>query len=64
MSAAYAALAGELGIPYLDLYRALAEDGRWHPASRAGDGVHPPAEGYRLVAEKVGAWPAWRAWLD
>ena len=64
LSTSYAALADELGIPYLDLYRALAEDQHWQLASRAGDGVHPPAEGYRLVAAKVGAWPAWRAWLD
>ena len=64
LSAAYAALAHELGIPYLDLYGTLAEDERWQAASRAGDGVHPPAKGYRLVAAKVEAWTAWRAWLD
>ncbi|MFI4986285.1 MAG: GDSL-type esterase/lipase family protein [Alphaproteobacteria bacterium] len=64
LSDAYAALAGELGVPYLDLYRALSADERWQAPSRAGDGVHPPAAGYRLVAEKVGTWPAWRAWLD
>ena len=64
LSDAYGGLAAELGIPYLDLYRALASDTRWEGASRAGDGVHPPEEGYRLVAEKIGAWTAWRAWLD
>lgn len=64
LSQAYGALAGELGIPYLDLYRALAGDVRWQAASRQGDGVHPPGEGYRLVAETVAAWAGWRAWLD
>ena len=64
LSQAYAGLAGELGVPYLDLYRALSEDRRWQAASAAGDGVHPPADGYRLVAEKVAEWRAWRAWLE
>jgi len=61
---AYAALASELAIPYLDLYTALAREPRWAAASRAGDGIHPPAAGYELVATLVGAWRAWRAWLD
>jgi acyl-CoA thioesterase I len=61
---ACAKLAGELGVPYLDLYRALGADPRWLQPSRAGDGIHPPAEGYSLVAEKVAGWAAWRQWLD
>jgi acyl-CoA thioesterase I len=64
LSDAYGALAEALGVPYLDLYRALSGDRRWQAASAAGDGVHPPADGYRLVAEKVAGWRAWRAWLD
>jgi len=64
LSEAYGALAGELGIPYLDLYEALAHDARWQEISRRGDGVHPPQEGYALVAETVVAWVGWRAWLD
>ena len=31
---------------------------------RALDGVHPLRDGYRLMAERVAAWPAWRALLD
>ena len=64
LSQAYASLAAELGIPYLDIYRLLASEARWQAASRRGDGIHPPEEGYRLVAALIGAWPAWRAWLD
>jgi acyl-CoA thioesterase-1 len=63
-SKAYAALAAELGVPYLDLFAALSKDPRWTGPSRAGDGVHPPADGYALVAELVGTWRGWRAWLD
>jgi lysophospholipase L1-like esterase len=59
---AYAKLAGRIGVPYLDLYAALAETPAWQPALAAGDGVHPTAEGYLLVAEIIRAWPAWRGW--
>ena len=61
---AYAGLALELGVHYLVLYTALSADRRWPEASHKGDGIHPPAEGYILVAEKVGSWAAWRKWLD
>jgi acyl-CoA thioesterase I len=29
----------------------------------AGDGSHPRAAGYTLLASLVLAWPAWRAWF-
>jgi len=61
---AYAELMHELGVPYLDLYTALSTDRRWSEASREGDGIHPPAGGYILVAGKIGDWAAWRNWLD
>jgi lysophospholipase L1-like esterase len=61
---AYRALTDELGVPYLDLYRALVADPRWPAVARASDGIHPQANGYGLVAELVGAWSAWRKWLD
>jgi acyl-CoA thioesterase-1 len=61
---AFAALAAELGLAYLDLFTPLGADARWARAAGGGDGVHPPAEGYALIAERVAAWPAWRSWLD
>jgi len=64
LSRQYAALAKTLGVPYLDLFTPLSGDGRWAAALAAGDGIHPAADGYALIAEHVGAWPAWRAWLD
>ncbi len=64
LSGAYAGLARELEVPYLDLFTPLSESEAWAAALAAGDGVHPSAEGYALIAELVGAWPAWRAWLD
>ncbi len=59
---AYAKLAGRVGVPYLDLYAALDATPAWQPALAAGDGVHPTAEGYLLIAEIIRAWPGWRAW--
>ncbi|MEX2009181.1 MAG: GDSL-type esterase/lipase family protein [Dongiaceae bacterium] len=61
---AYRAAAAGIGVPYLDLFAALAATPDWAAALARGDGVHPAAEGYALVAGTVGAWGAWRAWFD
>ena len=60
----YANLARELEVPYLDLFTPLSQSDRWAAALEAGDGVHPGADGYALIAEIVGEWRYWRAWLD
>ena len=64
LSGAYAALADELEVPYLDLFTSLSQSNRWAAALKAGDGVHPGADGYALIAELVGGWRYWRTWLD
>jgi len=64
LNAAFAVLAGDLGVPYLDLFTPLAADSRWPGCFAAGDGVHPANGGYAIMAERVAAWPAWRAWFD
>jgi lysophospholipase L1-like esterase len=58
---AYAALAGELGVPYLDLFTPLSTNPRWRQALANGDGAHPTDDGYVLIADLVDAWPAWQA---
>lgn len=63
LNSRFADLAGEMGVPYLDLFTPLAGDPRWSAALQAGDGVHPVADGYALMAEQVAAWPAWRVWM-
>jgi lysophospholipase L1-like esterase len=30
----------------------------------AGDGIHPTAEGYAVMAQFIDTWPAWRKWFD
>jgi len=59
LCATYALLAAELGVPYLPLAESLASDPGWQRAVAAGDGTHPDASGYALVAERVLQWPAW-----
>ncbi len=59
----YGSIAEDLGVPFLDLYAALAGDRRWAQCLEAGDGVYPDGDGYGLIAEIIGQWPAWRSWL-
>jgi lysophospholipase L1-like esterase len=54
----------DLAVPAQDLPTAVADWSAWRAEARAGDGVHPGAEGYRRVAQAVGGWSAWRNWLD
>jgi acyl-CoA thioesterase I len=61
---AYAKIAAGLGIPFFDLHAALSREPRWAAALKAGDGVHPVADGYALVAELIGGWAGWRAWFE
>ena len=63
-NAAYAALAGDLDVPYLDLFEPLLDEPRWRAALAAGDGIHPNGDGYTILAARIGAWPAWRRWFD
>jgi lysophospholipase L1-like esterase len=62
LNGAYAKLAERIGVPYLDIYSALQATPAWQPAVAGGDGVHPTAEGYLLMAEIIRQWPAWRSW--
>jgi len=62
LNGAYAAVADRIGLPYLDVFAALEATPAWQPAVTAGDGVHPTAEGYLLLAELIRDWPARRAW--
>ena len=63
-SKAYAALAAELDVPYLDCYTPFEKNARIAADLHALDGVHPLRDGYSLMAERIGAWPAWRKLLD
>ena len=63
LSPALAGLCRELAIPYLELHRPLSAIGLWRIELAAGDGAHPGAAGYAVIAEIVEGWGAWREWL-
>lgn len=63
VSAKFAELCRELGVPYFDSYSALRETGVWLRDIIEVDGTHPSALGYAEWARLIGNWPAWRDWL-
>jgi acyl-CoA thioesterase I len=52
---------GLLAAPYVTVHAALARDPRWTEEVARGDGSHPGAAGYALLAELV--LPAWQRWI-
>ena len=64
MSRILEGIAAEVSVPYLDLYTPLADDTAFARSLAAGDGVHPTADGYAIMAARIGAWSGWRRWLD
>jgi acyl-CoA thioesterase-1 len=63
LSQDFARLTAEIAIPYLELWTPLAATTLWRLDVAAGDGAHPGAAGYALIAGLVAGWPPWRAWL-
>lgn len=63
LNKAYALLAEEIAVRYLDLHKAFHGHPVWNASMAAGDGVHPTEDGYELIAETVGDWKYWRDWL-
>ena len=61
---AYVAKAANLGVPYLDLFKPLGADPAWEAALRKSDGLHPNAQGYEMMAARIGDWPGWRGLFD
>lgn len=53
--------AASVGVPALDLHTRLEASAEWAGAIAKGDGVHPPAEGYALMARAITAWSEWQA---
>ena len=64
LSRALAQLAAELSVPYLDLYTPLAAIPLWRLEIGIGDGAHPGAAGYALIADLVEGWAPWRRWTE
>jgi acyl-CoA thioesterase-1 len=61
LSAAFARVAAERGVPYLEVVGALSQDPTWTREAREGDGAHPASGGYSLLAGLV--MKRWLRWL-
>jgi len=63
LSEALGALCTKLGVPYLEVFSAMASNEAWRREAASGDGTHPNMEGYVALAYMIGNWSAWRAWF-
>ncbi|PFG44739.1 lysophospholipase L1-like esterase [Isoptericola jiangsuensis] len=53
LTAALRSTCGELGVPFVDAHAATVAATVWHREVEAGDGAHPGAGGYALLAAAV-----------
>jgi len=61
LDARFARTCADHGVPHVPLVAALAADPTWRAEVAAGDGAHPGAAGYALLAGLV--QPAWERWV-
>ncbi len=60
----YAKLCARIEVPYLDICRLLLDSPTWSREALAGDGAHPNAGGYAIIADAVASWAHWRGWIS
>jgi lysophospholipase L1-like esterase len=58
-SAEIGRVCAELAVPFLDPMRELMKSNAYMRDLESGDGIHPGAEGYEVLAGLVGAWEEW-----
>ena len=61
LDARFAATTAEASAPYVAVFTALHRACRWMDEVAAGDGSHPAAAGYELLADLVA--PVWLEWV-
>ena len=61
LDARFAEACADRGVPYVPVLRALTAEPTWMREVAAGDGAHPGAAGYALLAGLV--HPHWQEWL-
>ena len=54
------ALCSMLNIPFFSSFSALALESAWRDELRAGDGYHPSAQGYAILAHRLSSWAPWQ----
>lgn len=57
----FAEICGDASVPYLSVHQALRDSAVWMHEVRVGDGAHPGAAGYDVLAELLA--PGWLRWL-
>jgi lysophospholipase L1-like esterase len=62
LSASFAEVAQERGVPYVDVAAPLRASSTWSREAEAGDGAHPGRDGYALLAQLV--MEPWLEWLS
>jgi acyl-CoA thioesterase I len=64
LSEVFARTCDDMGVPYLEMCRALSREAAYLDSLVAsGDGYHPAAAGYEAIAARVAGWEAWKIWL-
>lgn len=63
LSRGFARICSDLDVPYLDLCTPLTATPLWQRETSLGDGAHPGAGGYALIAELIEGWKPWRQWF-
>ncbi|MET8652806.1 GDSL-type esterase/lipase family protein [Nocardia aurea] len=58
----FAEICASTAVPYVRIHHALRASPVWMREVRAGDGAHPGAGGYDILAELIE--PQWREWLS
>ncbi|MBF6412956.1 GDSL-type esterase/lipase family protein [Nocardia cyriacigeorgica] len=61
LDARFAVLCATAAVPYVRIHQPLGADPVWRHEVRIGDGAHPGAGGYTVLADLIR--PAWREWL-
>jgi acyl-CoA thioesterase-1 len=59
LSDAFAREAGRLGVPFIELFSALAADNAYIQEISSGDGAHPGSKGYTTIAAIISSSPSW-----
>jgi len=63
LSQQFAQICHQLAVPYLDIFPTLAASETWMQEVSQGDGAHPQAAGYALLADVIQQWSAWQNWF-
>lgn len=63
LSNALGDLCRDLGVPYRETFDWLGRSSVWMAEVASGDGAHPGADGYRVLADHVSDWSAWQDWF-